>query len=126
MKKPSLPDFIYKICPETEWNKACDAGVYTGSPDDKRDGFIHFSLKNQVRGTLAKHFSGQDGLLMLVIDVARLNSSDLKYEISRRGETFPHLYGNLFPSAVKAQYIIRDGVILTEGAEGDSAQVIDF
>lgn len=119
-------EFIYKICPEKDWDKACETGAYTGSVDDKRDGFIHFSFRHQVRGTLDKHFAGQQGLLLLVVKVDQLEATALKFEISRGGDEFPHLYGNLFPYAVKARYIIEGGVILTEGTEGEPAEFIEF
>lgn len=98
---------IYKICPEQEWEEACVSGVYAGSADDKRDGYIHFSTRLQLAETLAKHFAGQDGLLLLAVDVALLDPVELKFEISRKGEKFPHLYGKLFPSAVKERYKIH-------------------
>ncbi len=101
-----MSDLIYKICPKGDWDAARKSGVYSGSADDQRDGFIHFSLKHQVRATLDKHFSGRDGLLLLAVATDRLNPEALKYEISRKGEKFPHLYGNLFPSAVVARYTI--------------------
>lgn len=97
---------IYKICSQLEWQEACDAGFYTGSRDDKRDGFIHFSTRDQVTGTLVKHFSGKSDLLLLAIDVSLLKSQDLKYEGSVGGKKYPHLYGTLCPSAVKEHYII--------------------
>ncbi|WP_339864134.1 DUF952 domain-containing protein [Paremcibacter congregatus] len=104
---------VYKIIPTCDWEAACVAGVYTGSADDQRDGYIHFSTREQVRGTLARHFAGQDNLLLLAVVANDLDSSALKYETSRRGEKFPHLYGNLFPSAVEARYMIH----LTEAGE---------
>ena len=97
---------IYKICPKTEWQDACRTGLYMGSLDDARDGFIHFSTREQVMGTLAKHFAGQSDLLLLAIDVSQLNPQDLKYEGSIGGKKYPHLYGSLCPSAVKEYYII--------------------
>jgi len=98
---------IYKICSETEWRGALDAGVYDGSKDDKRDGFIHFSTRKQVRKTLEKHFSGQADLLLLAIDVSLLNPLKLKYEGQRGADKFPHLYEKLSPRAVRAQYPIH-------------------
>ncbi len=77
-----------------------------GSRDDVRDGFIHFSTREQVTGTLAKHFAGQGDLLLLAIDVSLLNPQDLKYEGSAGGKKYPHLYGSLCLSAVKEHYII--------------------
>lgn len=102
-----MKNTIYKICPETAWDAAVVAGIYEGSQDDKRDGFIHFSTKGQVKATLAKHFSRQAGLLLLAIDVSLLNPSELKYEDNGKGEKFPHLYGKLSLSVVQACCPIR-------------------
>lgn len=102
-----MEELIYKICSEEDWRAACHHGVYTGSADDMRDGFIHFSLKGQVKTTLEKHFTGQNNLLLLAVAADKLDPQQLKYEVSRKGEKFPHLYGKLFPSAVIARYTIH-------------------
>ena len=86
--------FIYKICPAADWNQALEAGVYTGSKDDKRDGYIHFSTHEQVAGTLNKFFAGQSGLVLIKVEAATL-AEKLKWEPSRNDALFPHLYGNL-------------------------------
>jgi uncharacterized protein (DUF952 family) len=84
---------IYKIMPRAEWEKI--AGAYEGSMDDKRDGFIHFSTKSQLAGTLAKHYAGQTDLMLLAIDADSLGAT-LKWELApKRGEEFPHLYAAL-------------------------------
>jgi uncharacterized protein (DUF952 family) len=85
---------IYKILSEAEWAAATKAGSFAGSPVDLADGFIHFSTRAQVRETAAKHFAGQTGLLLVAIDVDRL-TDPLKWEPSRGGDLFPHLYGPL-------------------------------
>lgn len=59
---------IYKICPDSAWRQAERDGVFRGSADDIRDGFIHFSTATQVEGTARKHFVGQTGLLLIAID----------------------------------------------------------
>jgi uncharacterized protein (DUF952 family) len=92
---------IYKICPASAWREAERQGVYRGSADDRRDGFVHFSTPSQVAGTLAKHFAGHAGLFLIAIDAALLGDA-LKWEPSRGGELFPHLYGELDLGAVKA------------------------
>lgn len=97
---------VYKICLETDWEQASAAGIYEGSSDDKRDGFIHFSMKTQVEKTLEKHFAGQQGLILLAIDTTCLESEKLKYEGSKKGEKYPHLYGSLNPSAVISRHLI--------------------
>lgn len=91
---------IYKIAPRALWQAAEKAGVFTGAPVDLADGFIHFSTAAQVRETAAKHFAGQDDLLLVAIEAERLGDA-LKYEISRGGDLFPHLYGDLPLSAVR-------------------------
>ena len=90
---------IYKIMPAAEWEAAMTAGLYEGSAHDRRDGFIHFSSAGQVRETAAKHFAGQAGLVLLTVDPALLGSA-LKWEPSRGGALFPHLYAPLLASAV--------------------------
>ena len=89
---------IYKICPAALWQKAVRDGVFHGSADDKRDGFIHFSTAAQVRETAAKHFSCQEDLLLIAVDSERLGAR-LKWEASRGGALFPHLYGDMELSA---------------------------
>lgn len=91
--------YVYKISPRAPWTAACDSGTYAGSPDDLRDGFIHFSTAAQARGTAAKFFAGQDDLVIAAIDVAALGAA-LRWEASRGGMLFPHLYGRLPMRAV--------------------------
>jgi len=85
---------LYKICPVSLWRQAERAGVFRGSEIDRRDGFIHFSTAAQVADTAAKHFAGQGDLVLVRVDSARLGSR-LKWEPSRGGMLFPHLYGEL-------------------------------
>ncbi len=92
------PDTIYKILAEQDWLDAVRAGNYTGSADDARDGFIHLSAADQLAGTAAKHFKGQAGLVLVALDTAKLGSH-LRWEPSRGGALFPHLYGPLDVSA---------------------------
>jgi uncharacterized protein (DUF952 family) len=90
---------VYKICPTPVWREAERAGVFRGSPVDLRDGFIHCSSAQQAVETAAKHFAGQNDLLLLYVDTAKLGDK-LKWEPSRGGALFPHLYGDLPLSAV--------------------------
>ena len=90
---------IYKISPASLWREAERQGVFRGSADDLRDGFIHFSTAAQVAGTAAKHFAGQTGLFLIAINADDLGDA-LKWEPSRGGELFPHLYGELDLGAV--------------------------
>lgn len=85
---------IYKILRETEWAAAVAAGVYTGSAVDLHDGFIHFSTAAQAAETAAKHFAGQGDLVLVRIEAETLGAQ-LKWESSRGGALFPHLYGPL-------------------------------
>ena len=97
---------IYKICPASAWREAERQGVYRGSADDIRDGFIHFSAASQVEGTAKKHFAGQTGLFLIAVDADRLGDA-LRWERSRNDELFPHLYGELDLGAVTAILDLR-------------------
>jgi uncharacterized protein (DUF952 family) len=90
---------IYKICPASAWREAERQGVYRGSADDARDGFIHFSTASQVPETARKHFFGQRALFLVEIDADELGDA-LRWELSRNDELFPHLYGVLDIGAV--------------------------
>jgi len=91
---------IYKICPASAWREAERQGVYLGSADDTRDGFIHFSTAAQVDGTARKHYVGQTGLFLVEVDADTLGDA-LRWERSRDHELFPHLYGELDLGAVR-------------------------
>ncbi|SDT93763.1 DUF952 domain-containing protein [Stappia sp. ES.058] len=90
---------IYKISPANAWRDAEAAGVHTGAPVDLADGFIHFSAASQLRETAAKHFHGQADLLLIAVETDALGDA-LKWEPSRGGALFPHLYADLPMSAV--------------------------
>jgi uncharacterized protein (DUF952 family) len=85
---------IYKICPGALWREAERDGVFRGAPVDIADGFIHFSTAGQVVETAAKHFAGQSDLLLIRVHAEKLGDA-LKWEPSRGGALFPHLYGPL-------------------------------
>jgi uncharacterized protein (DUF952 family) len=91
---------IYKICPALLWHEAEKAGFFTGAPIDIQDGYLHFSTAEQVRETAARHFAGQSDLLLIAIDGDSLGDA-LRYEPSRGGHLFPHLYAPLPLSAVQ-------------------------
>lgn len=91
---------IYKICDRASWRAAEAVALFHGSPDDARDGFIHFSTAAQLAETAAKHFAGKSDLTLVAVDGAALGSA-LKWEPSRGGELFPHLYAALPLSAVR-------------------------
>jgi uncharacterized protein (DUF952 family) len=90
---------IFHMCRREEWEAAERAGAYRGSSQDEADGFIHFSTAAQVRESAAKHRAGQSGLVLLEVDPGRLGAA-LKWEPSRGGQLFPHLYGRLPVEAV--------------------------
>jgi uncharacterized protein (DUF952 family) len=90
---------IYKICPASAWREAERSGVYAGSADDARDGYIHFSTAAQVPATAAKYFTGQPGLFLIAVDAGALGEA-LRWEPARGGDLFPHLYGELDFDAV--------------------------
>ncbi len=85
---------IYKILGRDEWAAAEAAGVFTGSAVDIADGFIHFSAEAQVRETLNRHFAGRTDLVLVAVEAGALGPA-LKWEPSRGGALFPHLYGPL-------------------------------
>ncbi len=85
---------IYKIFRAGEWDALRAAGETDGAPVDRADGFIHFSTAAQVAETAAKHFAGEDGLVLLAVRAERLGEA-LKWEPSRGGALFPHLYRRL-------------------------------
>jgi uncharacterized protein (DUF952 family) len=85
---------IYKIANQLEWSDAKANGQFEGSKDDLRDGFIHFSTADQVQDTLDKHFKDQRDLLLIAVETAKLGDA-LKWEPSRGGALFPHLYAPL-------------------------------
>jgi uncharacterized protein (DUF952 family) len=91
---------IYKICGRTEWHAAETAGLFRGSAIDARDGFIHFSTGAQLGETAAKHFAGASDLVLIAVNGDALGVS-LKWEPSRGGDRFPHLYGALPLTAVR-------------------------
>ncbi len=86
---------IYKILPASSWQDAQASGAFRGAAIDLSDGYIHFSSAEQVAETAAKHFAGQHDLVLLAIDTSLLAPSELRWEISRGGALFPHLYGTL-------------------------------
>lgn len=90
---------VYKICPAPLWREAEQTGTFAGAPVDVADGYIHFSTADQVRETATKHFAGQDDLLLIAIDGDKLGAA-LRYEPSRGGALFPHLYAPLDLEAV--------------------------
>src|SRR5579863_3833837 len=92
-----MTQMIYHMCRADEWATAVKSGTYPGSSQDRTDGFIHFSTAAQIVESARRHRAGQEGLLLIGVDPARLHGR-LKWEKSRGGEFFPHLYGPLDPA----------------------------
>lgn len=101
---------VYKIVSAPEWRAAEASGVFDGAAIDRADGFIHFSTAGQVEETAAKHFAGQADLLLVAIEAEKLGAA-LKWEVSRGGALFPHLYAPLSLDAVSrvAPLPLREG-----------------
>lgn len=92
---------IYKIMDRAAWEQFRAAGTFAGAPVDLADGYIHFSAAHQVQGTLDKHFAGRGDLVLVAVDPAPLGA-DLRWEVSRGGDLFPHLHAALPLQAVTA------------------------
>ena len=82
---------IFKVFRAAEWAQMQQEGSTRGAPVDLADGYIHFSTADQLAVTLSRHFGGEDGLILLACDAERL-TPDLRWEPSRGGALFPHLY----------------------------------
>lgn len=85
---------IYKILTAREWQQFQVDGIFAGAPVDKADGFMHFSAREQVAETARKHFAGQTQLVLCGVDEDKLGDL-LRWEVSRGGDKFPHLYSTL-------------------------------
>ncbi|AYC99527.1 DUF952 domain-containing protein [Neorhizobium sp. NCHU2750] len=104
-----MTDTVYKIVPDSIWRDAKAAGVFEGAEIDHRDGYIHFSTGAQARETARLHFSGVAGLMLVAVNVLALGEA-LRFEPSRGGDLFPHLYGTLPLSAVLWEMPLLIGV----------------
>ena len=104
----ATPATAYKVLTGPEMAQLLAEGVFAGAPVDLADGFIHLSAADQVTGTVDKHFAGQDGLHVVAVDLMALGDA-VKWEVSRGGALFPHLYADLPLSACKAHHrLARD------------------
>jgi uncharacterized protein (DUF952 family) len=114
----SAESTIYKVTTSTLWARAEAEGILPPSPVDEKDGFMHFSTAGQLRETLRLHFAGEGNLVLCAVPVAPI-AEKLKWEPSRGGALFPHLYAALSVSAVAAHYpisVAKDGTcLLPEG-----------
>jgi len=110
-----MEPLIYTLVREADWRAAQAAGTYTGSADDRRDGFLHFSTAGQLRASAAKHRAGVADLWMIEANAAALGEA-LKWEAAAGGSRpglFPHLYAPLPLSAVRRAFALpldADGI----------------
>jgi uncharacterized protein (DUF952 family) len=98
--------FAYKILTKEQFASLKADGAFAGAPVDLQDGYIHMSTRAQAAETAAKHFAGQDELVLAMVDLAAL-PSPVKWEESRGGQLFPHLYGPLPYEAVTKKVVLR-------------------
>jgi uncharacterized protein (DUF952 family) len=103
---------IYKICERAAWRAAEADGQFRGSAVDECDGYIHFSTAAQLAETAAKHFAKQSDLILVAVDAdaAQVQGARLKWEPSRGGDLFPHLYGSLPVAAVRWARLLPDEI----------------
>jgi uncharacterized protein (DUF952 family) len=95
-----MPDQVaYKVMSLAEAQQMQRDGVFRGSPVDIADGYIHLSCASQLAGTLDRHFSGVEGLMLVAVDLAQLGDT-VRWEPSRGGQLFPHIHGPLPLAAV--------------------------
>lgn len=98
--------FAYKILTSDQYDQLKAEGTFKGAPVDLADGYIHLSTREQAAETAAKHFAGQDNLVMVMVDLAPFGEA-IKWEVSRGGALFPHLYADLPLSAVAGKVVLR-------------------
>jgi uncharacterized protein (DUF952 family) len=98
-RKHDVAALIFKICDRAEWNVAIALGAYRGSAKDRQDGFLHFSTQEQLPGTLQRYYAGAKDLLLVAVD-ANILGDALRFERSRDGALFPHLYCHLSLASV--------------------------
>ncbi len=98
------PATAYKILTAGQWAHFRRHGVFHGAPVDLDDGYIHLSAADQSQGTLDKHFAGQENLVIAEVDLTLLKDV-IKWEPSRGGALFPHIYGDLPIHAIMGHLI---------------------
>lgn len=101
MSEASHPTVAYKILTGGQLATLLADGTFAGAPVDLADGYIHMSTADQAQGTLDKHFAGQDDLHIAVVDLSALGDA-IRWEVSRGGALFPHIYAQLPLSAVQS------------------------
>lgn len=97
-----MSDVAYKLVDRAEWEAARTAGAYAGSAVDLADGYIHLSGANQLAETARRHYAGRTDLLLVTVDLTVLGEA-LKWEASRGGDLFPHLFAPLPASAAREE-----------------------
>lgn len=110
------PTEAFKLVDASEWAAARAQGLYTGSAVDRTDGYIHMSTASQLAETARRHYAGRGNLLLLTVPLEGLGDA-LRWEPSRGGELFPHLYAPLAVStvtAVRACSVAPDGTMRVE------------
>jgi uncharacterized protein (DUF952 family) len=118
-ENPAAP-VIFKIMSRTEWEGAVAAGCYSGSAADLRDGFIHLSATHQVHETWSKHFADQHDLVLVSVATAKAGNN-LRWEPSRRGDLFPHLYGPLPMDAVVEVQDLKESLFASQVLRNSSS-----
>ena len=114
-----MTDVAYKLVDRAEWEAARAQGAYGGSAVDRADGYIHMSTAGQLAETARRHYRGRADLMLVTVDLTVLGAG-LKWEASRGGEAFPHLYGPLPVPAATAERALAvddDGVMMFEDGE---------
>lgn len=107
----------FKILTAEQWAEWQSRGVFSGAPIDRQDGFIHLSAADQVEGTVSKHFAGQLNLILIEIDLEALGGA-VKWERSRGGALFPHVYASIPLAATVAASPMNDGCYTLAKASG--------
>lgn len=103
---PELPEFIYKITTAPLWAQAERTGVLPGMPIDDADGYMHFSTADQLGETLGLHFRGQSEIFVLKVALGPI-AAHVKWEPSRGGALFPHLYAPLQTAHIVKSWPVR-------------------
>lgn len=94
-----MTPWIFRLCTPEEWDAFREEGRFAGNDSDRRDGFIHFSTAEQIPATAARHYPAEGPLVLVAVATDRLGDA-LRWEESRNGDLFPHLYGTLTLTAV--------------------------
>lgn len=98
-----MTELVYKVIDAVTWNKAMKIGIFKGSSDDQRDGFIHLSTEYQVERVLGKFFKGQKDLLLIEIPLEVI-VDDVEFEEATDGKLYPHIYGDLQTTSATNTY----------------------